>query len=822
MAVAERPVRRDPLRKLKRVLVGPPMGTERLIHERLGKPTALAIFASDNLSSSAYATEEILRVLVPVIGLAAFGFTVPITIALLTVLAILLFSYRQTIRAYPQAGGAYIVTKDNFGLIPAQFAGIALLTDYILTVSVSVAAGVAALTSAFPNAFPWRVWISIGFIALLAWGNLRGVRESGKMFAAPTYFYIGMMALLAAMSVYRLATGTLQPVSRFPLPAQSGLGAASIFLILRAFSSGGAAVTGVEAISNGVPAFRPPEWKNARTTLMWMGSLLGGMFLLTSIMAVRLRVVPDPEEKVTVLAQLGRAVFGSSGVGNVLFYSLQVGTMFLLVLAANTSFAGFPRLASFAAADRFLPRQLARYGDRLVFSNGIIVLAVLSAVLVITFNASVTRLIPLYAIGVFTSFTFSQSGMVVRHRRLKERGWKRGTIINGVGAFATAIMTIVIATTKFSHGAWMVLVSTPIFFGALLLIKRHYQETAATLEDPRRRPPLDTPRQRVIIPIHHADPVDLYALAYGQRVFPIEVKAVHFAAKGSDGHDFFESLSEIGEAREVVLGDGDLADELRRYVRNERERVTPGQILNVIIPETVTTVNRFDIRYILRRYRLQRLKGVLMKERDVVVTNLTYHSGYEYLAPGKEIAGHAGGEDWRHVAALLVAGVHNATRAGLRYAKSLAPDELHCLHVEVDEHESKDILSLWNREIRSPPLRVLESPHRQVTQPIFNWVREVFERDPRTFVTIVMPEFVVRKRWHNLLHNKTALVLKGIFLFEPSVVVSAVPYRLDTEFEEGTREEEPGDAGESGADAEARALSGIGPLAKQPSLKKDQ
>lgn len=754
------------------------------MHERLGKPTALAVFASDNLSSSAYATEEILRVLIPVIGLAAFVFTVPITIALLTVLAILLFSYRQTIRAYPQSGGAYIVTKDNFGMIPAQFAGIALLTDYILTVSVSIAAGVAALTSAFPGTFPLRVWISLGFIALLAWGNLRGVRESGKMFASPTYFYIGMMGVLASMSIYRLATGTLTPIETFPLPAESELGMVSVFLILRAFSSGGAAVTGVEAISNGVPAFKPPEWKNARTTLMWMGTLLGSMVLLTSIMAVRLHIVPDPEEKVTVLSQIGRAVFGSSGMGTALWYGLQVGTMLLLVLAANTSFADFPRLASFAAGDRFLPRQLTRHGDRLVFSNGIIVLGVLSAVLIIMFNASVTRLIPLYAVGVFTSFTFSQAGMVVRHRRLKERGWRRGTVINGVGAVTTAVMTIVIATTKFAHGAWMVLLSTPIFFVALLLIKRHYQETATLLRDPRRRPGLDTPKQHVIIPINHTDPVDLYALAYGRRVFPIEVKAVHFAAKGSDGREFFESLTDLGESREVVLKVGNFVDDLRRYVRREREHVIPGQLLNVVIPETVTTVNRFDIRYMVRRYRLQRLKAELLKERDVVVTNLTYHSGYEALEPGQEIAGRRGGEEWRHVAALLVAGVHNGTRAGLRYARSLGSDELHCLHVEVDKEESKGIVERWDEEIRSPALKVLESPHRQVTQPIFDWVRGVLERDQRTFVTIVMPEFVVRKRWHNLLHNKTALVLKGIFLFEPSVVVSAVPYRLDIEPEE--------------------------------------
>ncbi|MGH2771551.1 MAG: APC family permease [Actinomycetota bacterium] len=779
MDVITRPVRHHPLKRIKRVLVGEPMGTERLIHERLGKPTALAVFASDNLSSSAYATEEVLRHLVPFIGAGAFLFTVPITIALLTVLAILLFSYRQTIKAYPQAGGAYLVTRDNFGILQAQFAGVALLTDYILTVSVSVAAGVAALTSVVPSTFPLRVWISLGFIALIAWGNLRGVKESGKIFAAPTYFFILMMVALGGMSIYRLATGTLQEFPSYPLPPEGQLQAVSVFMLLRAFSSGGAAVTGVEAISNGVPAFRQPEWKNARTTLMWMGTLLGSMVLLTSIMAVKIHVVPDPEEKVTVLAQIGRAVFGSSGVGTVAFIGLQVGTMLILVLAANTSFADFPRLASFHAGDHFLPRQLTRYGDRLVFSNGIIALSLLSALLVIMFKASVTRLIPLYAIGVFTSFTFSQSGMVVRHRRLRERGWRRGMTINGLGAVTTAVMTVVIAVTKFSGGAWIVLVSTPVILLLLLRVNHHYQETAHLSRDPRRTCSLDGPRQKIIVPINNKDPVDLYALAYGKRVFATEVIALHFAQKGSDGSGFFKQMEEVPVPKEVVLQAGSLDAALRSYARDARARLgQTWQVLNVIIPETVTTVDRFDIRYMLRRYRLQRLKAALMKEQDVVVTNLTLHTGYEALSPGAKVASNSRDEHWNHLAVLLVAAVHNGTRAGLRYAKSLGPDQLHCLHVSIDEEETNGVVERWNEEIKNPPLKVLESPYRQVTEPIFNWVRDVLERDPRTFVTIVIPEFVVKKRWHSLLHNKTALLLKGIFLFEPSVVVSAVPYRL--------------------------------------------
>jgi amino acid transporter len=773
-----RPVRREPLRFIKRVLVGAPMGTERLAHERLGIPTGLAVFASDNLSSSAYATEEILRVLVPAIGAAAFGFTVPITLALLTVLAILLFSYRQTIRAYPQAGGAYLVTRDNFGLAPAQVAGVALLFDYILTVSVSVAAGVAALNSAFPGLFPWRVAISVGFIAVIALGNLRGVKESGRIFAVPTYFFIAMMGVLLGTSIYRLITGTFHPVESFPLPKAES--AASAFLILRAFSSGGAAVTGVEAISNGVPAFRPPEWKNARTTLMWMGTLLGVMVLGISVMVAHLRIVPDPGETVTVLSQLGKTAFGPSALGTVLFFGLQAGTMLILVLAANTSFADFPRLSSFIAADHFLPRQLTRHGDRLVFSNGIIALAVLSSLLVIVFKASVTNLIPLYAIGVFTSFTFSQAGMVVRHRRLKERGWKRGMAINGLGAVTTAVMTIVIAATKFSHGAWIVLLATPVVLFGLYRVNRHYKEEAGILNDPSRRPEPGVPRQRVIIPIRNTDPVDRASLAYGRRVFPIEVRAIHFAPKGSNGRDFLQEASQVGETREVFLGSGKLIRDLCNYVRRARSFVTPGTLLNVIIPETVTTVNRFDLRYILRRNKLQRLKAALISQSDVVVTNVTYHSGYEELAPGEDIVTwQSKDERWSHVAILLVAEVHNATLSGLRYARSLGAERLICLHVEADKQETEELEHRWSEEVPRVQLTVLESPYRQVVGPIFEFVRGILENDPKTFVTIVIPEFVERKRWHNLLHTKTALRLKGMFLFEPSVVVSAVPYKIE-------------------------------------------
>ena len=791
--VADRPPRpvRPPVstrfRAVKRVLVGSPLSTERLVHERLGKPTALAVFASDNLSSSAYATEEILNVLVKATAIGIFAMVVPITLALLAVLAILLFSYRQTIRAYPQAGGAYLVTRDNFGLLPAQVAGVALLTDYILTVAVSVSAGTAALTSAFGALFPYRVAISLAFILILTWGNLRGVKEAGRMFAVPTYFFIGMMGVLFAVGLYRFMNGGLHPVASNLTFVHQELKNVGLFVILRAFASGGAAVTGVEAISNGVPAFKPPEWKNARTTLMWMGSLLGAMFLGLSILTARLRVVPDPTGAKTVISQVARGVFGFSGAGTLMFFLLQAATMLILVLAANTSYADFPRLASFHAGDHFLPRQLTRYGDRLVFSNGIIALALVAALLVVVFKASVSALIPLYAIGVFTSFTFSQAGMTRHHIKKREPGWVTGMFINGVGAFVTGVMTIVIAAVKFSEGAWVILIAIPVMLAGLLRVHAHYQESNRILRDPARKPPLDFPRQRVIIPSvatsassgASGEPKIRAALAYATRVFPTEIRLVRLAAPGSDYASFLTEASIADEVREVALFEGSPTHSLLAYVRKVRREVGPGEVLNVIIPETVSNLG---LRYIVKERRLQRLKAALLAEPGVVVTNLTHHAGYEELEPGERAVRSraASAMPWRHVAVVLVAGLHNASLNGLRYARSLGADELHCLHVQTDPKETGSLKAEWDAATGGrAPLEVLPSPYREIARPAFDWVRQVLDADPHTYVTIVIPEFVVRKWWHNLLHNHTSLVLKRTFLFEPSVVVSAVPYRLD-------------------------------------------
>jgi amino acid transporter len=541
--------------RFKSKVLGKALTNDQLEHERLGKPTALAVFASDALSSTAYASEEILRTLLGIgvvggIGALAFGYVMPITIAMVVVLVILVFSYRQTIKAYPSAGGAYIVTKDNLGLIPAQVAGVALLTDYILTVAVSVSAGVAALYSAFEVLRPFRVPIAVAFIAVIAVGNLRGVKESGKLFALPTYAFVLAMFAMISTGVYRsVFGGGLEHV----VPADPAVleltGTVGIFLILHAFASGGAAMTGVEAISNGVPAFKKVEWKNARETLTIMGLLLGIMFIGISWLAAKMQIVPS--ESQTVIAQAAQAIYGNSAVGHALFLFTQAATMFILVLAANTSFADFPRLASFHADDAFMPKQLTKRGHRLVFSNGIIALAVAGAIPVIIFQADVSHLIPLYAIGVFTSFTLSQAGMAKKHIKDREPRWRLGLFVNGLGAFATGLVTIVIAITKFTHGAWFVMVLVPVMVVLLVRLNHAYESEKEELEDEAHKA-AEAPILRyhsVIVLVEQLDQSSARAIQYARTLTPDDLKAVHFATDAHKAEGLADEWATLGLSR---------------------------------------------------------------------------------------------------------------------------------------------------------------------------------------------------------------------------------------------------------------------------------
>jgi len=534
--------------RLKSRVLGPPLHTEQLAHERLGIPTAVAVFSSDCISSSAYATEEILRVLIPAVGFFAFSLVLPITTAMIIVLFFLILSYRETIKEYPTAGGAYMVTRDNFGLLPAQVAGVSLLTDYVLTVAVSVAAGTDALTSFFSVLAPYHVLIALSFIAIIAAGNLRGVKESGLAFSIPTYFFIVIMSLMLLFGVaHVLGVGHFQTVPIKPgaipgsLAVKQGRGVlsvagagvfygATLYIVLHAFASGGAAVTGVEAISNGVTAFRKPEWKNARIALFIMGGTLAVMFFGLSALSTKVHPVPYESGTPTVISQVGKAVFGSSGVGGSLYFLLQAGTMLILVLAANTSFADFPRLASFHAGDNFMPKQLTKRGHRLVFSNGILSLALAAAVLVVVTGAKVSRLIPLYAIGVFTSFTMSQAGMARHHLRKKEPGWRKGLFVNAFGAVLSLIVAIIILITKFSHGAWVICVLVPVMVYGLTRLNKQYEAEAEELEHdaPRAAEAPILARHVVLVLVDRLDLASARAIQYARSLTPDELRAVHF------------------------------------------------------------------------------------------------------------------------------------------------------------------------------------------------------------------------------------------------------------------------------------------------------
>ena len=624
--------------RLKNKLLGAPLHTEELENERLGIPTALAVFSSDCISSSAYATEEILRHLLPFIGLAAFMLVVPITIALLVVLGLLILSYRETIKAYPTAGGAYMVTRDNFGIFPAQFAGVALLTDYILTVAVSVAAGTAALSSAASFLSPYRVVISVTFIAIIAFTNLKGVRESGKLFAVPTYFFITVMGLMLAIGFYKMGTGGLHPQALHKKGmidlGKSGTGALyglAIFRLLTAFASGGAAVTGVEAISNGVTAFKKPEWLNARKTLVIMGGILAALFLGLSMLSTRTHSIPYESGSPTVISQIGKSVFGGGALGTALFYALQGGTMLILVLAANTSFADFPRLASFAAGDNFMPRQLTKRGHRLVFSNGIISLALSSAVIVIITGAKVDRLIPLYAIGVFTSFTMSQAGMAKHHLRLREPHWKRGLVINAVGAVVSFVVAIIVGVTKFTHGAWFIILLIPILVAVLVRLNRQYQLEEDQLEEDAEMS-INAPilrRHVVLVFVNKLDTSTARAIQYARTLMPDELRAVHIAVDRTAAAHLADRWKRLGLSR-VPL---ELVDCPDRRVDRAAVEVVAAELdgsteVSVLLPHRV--YSRFWHR-LLHDNTANEIAGVVGRLPHANVTTVPFH--FEPRAP---------------------------------------------------------------------------------------------------------------------------------------------------------------------------------------------
>jgi amino acid transporter len=505
------------LARVRAVLFGRPLSLHEELAERLNVFTGLSIFASDNISSSAYATEEIMRVLV-LAGAGALVLTLPITIGLVIVLAIVVISYRQTIAAYPNGGGSYIVASANLGKVPGLTAAAALLTDYVLTVAVSVAAGVAALTSIVPELFTYRAELGVLIVVAIAMVNLRGMRESGLVFSIPTYVYLVSIFGVLGLGFFHYVTGSM-PVYQAPAAWQTGAAEPlGLLLILRAFSSGAVALTGTEAVSNGVPAFKPPEARNAQTVIVMMGTFFGLIFLGMSFLVGQLGILPDPSETETVVSQLTATLVGA---GSPFHYLVQVSTAILLVLAANTSFADFPRLSSILARDGFLPRVFQFRGERLAFNAGIVVLAAVAGSLIYVFGGSVTSLIPLYTVGVFIAFTLSQSGMVRRWWRLREeqRGWRTKAAVNGIGAITTGVVAIEVGASKFALGAWIVLILIPIQIAVMLFINRHYKASAAKLavRDDLVIPP---PRreERVVVPVPGIDRAVVQAINVGRSI----------------------------------------------------------------------------------------------------------------------------------------------------------------------------------------------------------------------------------------------------------------------------------------------------------------
>lgn len=628
MAVTRRSGRRPSLAGVsvaKHLLLGRKLATAEAREQRLRKLVALPVFSADAIASSAFATEEILQVLVPAVGMAALDDLVPISLVVVVLLAIVVISYRQTIYAYPSGGGSYIVSRDNLGTNVALVAGASLLVDYTLTVAVSIAAGTAAIVSAVAPLRHHRVDVAVGLTVLLALANLRGVRESGRLFAGPTYVYIFVLGLLIVWGMARFWTGSLHalPVDQASLATFTGNQAlaagASWFLLARAFSSGAVALSGVEAISNGIPAFRAPESRNAATTLAWTGTILAVLFFGVAVLTSHLRPTLSPDQ--TILSTMGHAVFGSGPW----YWLLQAATAAILVLSANTAFADFPRLSSIIARDGFLPRQLYTRGDRLVFSNGIIALTAAAVALLVAFSGNVTQLIPLFAVGLFASFTLSQAGMVVHHHRERESGWRRGLAINAVGSATTGAVLVVVVVSKFGEGAWIPTVIIPLIVVAFRTIHRHYER--------------------------------------------------------------------LGRA--------------------------------IALPPSAEAVAL------------------------------------------------------RHTVVVLVGRLHRGVPVAVAYAKSLHPEHMVAVTVATEDVDPAAVRAEWDAHRLEMPLEVIESPYRDLAEPVLRFLDELDARWSDDTITVIIPEVVVHRWYQHLLHNQSALVLKSRLHYRENTVVTSVPWHYE-------------------------------------------
>lgn len=617
-------------------LVGRPLPTADAAHQTIGKAIGLAVFASDALSSTAYATQEILLILA-VAGTLAFGYAFPIALAIVALLAIVTLSYEQTIHAYPNGGGAYIVARDNLGEGAAQAAGAALLVDYILTVAVSVSSGVAQIASAYPALFPYRVHFAVALVLFVMVVNLRGVKESGAAFAVPTYFFVLMMLLMVGVGLARYLTGVLGTVADPPhLEVAQLLPAITPFVLLHAFSSGTAALTGVEAISNGVTAFKEPRSHNAGVTLLYMAAILATLFLGITFLAIQIGAVPSETE--TVISQLARTAFGGSGL---LYLGVIVATTVILIMATNTAFADFPRLSALLAADGYLPRQLTYRGSRLVYSRGIIALGLIASLLIVMFNASVSGLIPLYAIGVFLSFTLSQAGMARRWwkigrlfpgQEVRERGstlrfmpgWTHRMVINGFGACCTVVVMLVFAITKFMEGAWIVLLLLPALMAIFSRIHRHYRDLAAHLSLRDYGEPPRILRHCVILPVSGVHRGTLEALRYA-RSFSDDITAVHVSIDPEEAEALRKQWELWGGGARLVILESPyrlLLEPLLHYIEEIAMQRQPNETITIVVPQFIP--HRWWHNF-LHNQTAMMLRLALLFRRGIVITDVPFH-----------------------------------------------------------------------------------------------------------------------------------------------------------------------------------------------------
>jgi len=759
-----RPVGGGPL---KRLFVGRAIASDKAEHQLLPKFIALPVFSSDPLSSNAYATEEMMLVLV-VAGAGALALRLPIAIAIALLLLIVVTSYRQTVRAYPRGGGSYIVARENLGTLPGLVAAAAILTDYVLTVAVSITAGTTAIASVAPETLVHlRVPIAVGLVALVTLANLRGVKEAGSLFAVPTYGFVVMIAVT-------LITGFVECLGGCPVAATAELPidvehTLSLFLIARAFSSGATALTGVEAIADGVPAFRRPQAKNAATTLAVMGGMSVAMFLGITALSqlLHVRITEDIAHEMPVLAQIGDTVCG----GGFMFLLLQVFTAGILILAANTAFQDFPRLASILARDRFMPSQFRNRGDRLVFSNGVVVLAGLAALLIWVFDANLTRLIQLYVVGVFTAFTLSQAGMVRRWVRTKEPKWQRSAVINGVGAATTGIVLVVVTITKFAKGAWIVILAMPFIVLFFWAVHRHYERVARTLQV-RRLTGRDAATGTMLLLVPDLGPATRDAVAYLRAVRPPALTALYIGPA-----DRYERVAtewsvvapRMGDLERLEGADRHLVRAVRRFVRSvprhERDR-----FLTVVIPELLP---RNSVWQFLRHREAFLLKTALLFEPRVVVTDVPLVPSDVRPSWSTDRAL----EPERTVVLVPVSAVHDPTVRAVIYGKSLHPTAIEAIYMVTDLDEVESVVDEWHQRQLDVPLVLVDAPFRDFGPPLLEAVRAHTARGD-TVVTVVLPELVPRHWWESILHNQTALFFKRLLLFEPAVVVTSVPFHL--------------------------------------------